>query len=248
MDYQRLHSWDLTPTQALTLQRELAARVLQEPLAAESVHLVAGCDCSFEVNSEVTPAPATAGFVTLNLPRLEPIERAGARTTVSFPYIPGLFSFREIPPLLEAWTRLTLRPDAILCDGQGLAHPRRFGLACHLGVLLDIPTIGVAKTLLVGKSEPVPDEKGVWKPLIQRDETVGAALRTRAGVTPVYVSIGDRVDLVSAVALVMQCVKQVRLPETTRLAHNYVNDLRRGVDAPVHDLAEDQALIKTLSF
>jgi deoxyribonuclease V len=248
MEYQKLHKWDLTTAEARALQLELAARVKQEPLDIESLNLVAGCDCSFEANPEVNPSPATAGFVLLDLPKLQPVEFAGARTTVAFPYIPGLFSFREIPPLLEAWSRLTRRPDAILCDGQGLAHPRRFGLACHLGVLLDIPTVGVAKTLLVGKSEPVPDEKGAWKPLLHKGDVVGAALRTRVGVTPVYVSIGHKVDLDSAIALALHCVKQVRLPETTRFAHNFVNDLRRDPETSTHQLFQDQALISTLSF
>src|ERR1051326_5508867 len=173
MEVRNLHDWHLTPEEARAVQRDLAPRIRLEPLDVDALQTLTGCDCSFAAGDVGEANQATAGFVTLSLPDLRPLERSGARTTVSFPYIPGLFSFREIPPLLEAWQRVEVPPDAILCDGQGLAHPRRFGLACHLGLLLDLPTAGVAKTLLVGTHEPVPDEAGAWSPLIHRGDVVG---------------------------------------------------------------------------
>ncbi len=178
-----------------------------------------------------TTTPVFAGFVTLELPALTVFEEAGAQTVSPFPYIPGLLSFRETPPLLEAWTKLQHKPDALLVDGQGRAHPRRFGLACHLGVLLDMPTIGVAKTLYVGKHEPVGENVGDWMPLLDKNEVVGAALRTRRKASPVFISVGHRVDLESAIALVLRCLGNTRVPETTRQAHEYVNRLRRAEKA-----------------
>jgi deoxyribonuclease V len=225
----------ITEREARELQRKLAPLVRQEPLDVEAVRLVAGADISFDKTpGGQAETPVCAGFVTLRLPELTLQEWSGVRTVAHFPYIPGLLSFREVPPLLEAWADLQERPDALLADGQGLAHPRRFGLACHLGLLLDLPTVGVAKSLLVGKHGPVPEEAGGWAPLEDRGEVVGAALRTWPGVSPVYVSIGHRIDLPGAVALVMRCLGHVRVPETTRYAHQYVNDLRRNSDFPLH--------------
>lgn len=236
MEIHHLHDWQLTPEQARAVQVALAERVRLEPLDIDSLTVAAGCDCSFKAGANQDRTQATAGFVSLTLPDLRVIERAGARTTVDFPYIPGLFSFREIPPLLEAWQHMEKAPDAILCDGQGLAHPRRFGLACHLGLLLDIPAVGVAKSLLVGTHEPVPDEAGAWKPLVHRGEIVGAALRTRAGAAPVFVSPGHRIDLISAIKLVLKCVTRYRQPETTRHAHRFVGDLRIDPATPAHEV------------
>jgi deoxyribonuclease V len=199
----------------------------------DAVRLVSGADISFEAAHETTTAPVTAGFITLALPERTVQERAGVRTIAPFPYIPGLLSFREVPPLLEAWAKLTRRPDALIADGQGLAHPRRFGLACHLGLVLDLPTVGVAKSLLVGAHAPILDEVGAWAPIVHRGEAVGAALRTRPGISPVYVSVGHRIDLSSAIALVLRCGGRTRVPETTRLAHAYVNALRRDPMLPL---------------
>jgi deoxyribonuclease V len=137
----------------------------------------------------------------------------------AFPYVPGLLSFRELPAVLAAIEQLRILPDLYLCDGQGLAHPRRFGLACHLGVLLDAPTIGVAKTRLIGTHAPPPAEKGGWTPLEDGGEVIGAVLRTRSGVKPVYVSIGHRVSLATSVRLTLACTSRYRLPETIRQAH-----------------------------
>ena len=228
MEYQPLHRWDLTREEAVETQRLLAGRVREEPLDAANVRLVAGSDMSYERTDDQTTTPVFAGFVTLELPKLTVFEEAGVQSVSPFPYIPGLLSFRETPPLLEAWTQLQHKPDALLVDGQGLAHPRRFGLACHLGLLLDLPTIGVAKTLYVGKHEPVGENVGDWQPLVDKGEVVGAALRTRRKASPVFVSVGQRVDLNSAIALVLRCLGNTRVPETTRQAHEYVNRLRRN--------------------
>lgn len=233
MDVHDLQDWNLTPAEARELQREMAPKVRHDPLDAAGVRLVAGCDCSFDPPSEGHASKAIAGYVSLTLPELSTVERHGARMTPRFPYVPGLLSFREIPPLLQAWRAVERRPDAILCDGHGLAHPRRFGLACHLGMILDLPTAGVAKSVLVGKHDPVPEAVGAWTPLVHRDEVVGAALRSRAGVSPIYVSVGHRIDLPSAIALVQRCLTRYRLPETTRHAHNYVNELRLNPSSPL---------------
>jgi len=154
----------------------------------------------------------------LTWPGLELADHAIARRPTSFPYVPGLLSFREIPALLDALDRLTAQPDLLLCDGQGLAHPRRFGLACHLGVVTGLPTIGVAKSRLTGTHGAVPVTKGRWTPLIDGDEVIGAVVRSRRGVKPIYVSVGHRVSLETAVHYAMGCVTRFRLPETTRWA------------------------------
>ncbi len=147
-----------------------------------------------------------------------------ARRRTRFPYVPGYLSFREAPAVLAALAKLRTRPDLLLCDGQGRAHPRRFGLACHLGVLTGLPSIGVAKSLLLGVHGPLPEPKGSWVALKDKGEVIGAALRTRAGVKPVYVSIGHRVSLATAIDYVLRCTPRYRLPETTRLAHRLASD------------------------
>jgi deoxyribonuclease V len=219
-----LHNWNVTPADAIEIQNRLRREVLIEPLDAEAVQTVAGADISFDKGMDTV----FAGFVVLKLPELTMVERRGVKTTSTFPYVPGLLSFREVPPLLEAWQNLAIKPDAILCDGQGLAHPCRFGIACHLGLLLDMPTVGCAKSILVGAHEPVGEEPGDWTPLKHHGEVIGAALRTRRGVSPIYVSIGHRCDLKSAIALVRRCAGPTRVPETTRHAHLFVNELRRA--------------------
>lgn len=176
---------------------------------------VAGVDVGFEERGQVT----RAAVVVLDYPDLQSVDQALARLPTRFPYVPGLLSFRELPAVLAAIERLAVRPDVYLCDGQGLAHPRRFGIACHLGVLLDTPSIGVAKTRLIGSHAEPPQEKGGWTPLMDGEEVIGAALRSRTGVKPLYVSIGHRVSLETAVRLVLACTRRYRLPETTRRAH-----------------------------
>jgi deoxyribonuclease V len=210
-----LHRWDLTPKEAVALQRELAARVVRADEVGK-VRRVAGVDVGFEDTGRVT----RAAVAVLDYPGFAVAERVVVREPTRFPYIPGLLSFREAPAVLAAFGRLRTPPDLVLYDGQGVAHPRRFGIASHVGVLLDVPTIGVAKTRLVGEHRRLPGRKGAWVPLVDKGETIGAVLRTRTGVTPLYVSIGHRVTLAAAVRWVMACTTRYRLPETTRWAHH----------------------------
>ncbi len=206
--------WELSPQQAMTLQLELREQVQHED-ALGDVHYVAGVDVGFEQENAV----ARAAVAVLRLADLTLYTSALARRPVTFPYIPGLLSFRETPVVLDALAGLPTLPDLLLYDGHGLAHPRRFGIACHVGLLSGIPTIGVAKSVLIGTHRPVPDERGAWQPLKVGDEVVGAALRTRAGTKPIYVSIGHRVSLETAIRYVLRCTARYRLPETTRWAH-----------------------------
>lgn len=209
-----LHSWDVSPREARELQSRLAERIERGDRLGP-VARVAGVDVGFEDSGRV----ARAAVAVLSWPDLRLEAQAIARLPVSFPYVPGLLSFRELPAVLAAWKRLAVLPDLVLCDGQGLAHPRRLGLACHLGLWLDIPTIGVAKTRLVGSHGPVPEAKGQWTPLQDGEETIGAVLRSRAGTKPLFVSAGHRVGLETAVAWTLACLTRYRLPETTRQAH-----------------------------
>ncbi len=208
------HPWDLTPQQAIALQKELCIKVITQDHFSPPV-LVGGVDVGFEQSGQVT----RAAVVTLEFPSLLPREQAIARLPTSFPYIPGLLSFREIPAILAALKRLKQAPDLLLCDGQGRAHPRRFGLACHLGLLTEIPSIGVAKHRLIGHHAHLPPEKGEWVPLIDKEEVIGAVLRTRNGVKPLYISVGHRISLESAIHYVLACTTRYKLPETTRAAH-----------------------------
>jgi deoxyribonuclease V len=208
------HPWPNTSDEAIAIQQQLRAMVIMHDQLGQ-VHHVAGIDVGFEAEGSIT----RAAVVVLSLPDLQLRDQALARRPTSFPYIPGLLSFREAPAVLDALEQLQIVPDLLLCDGQGIAHPRRFGIASHLGVLTDIPSIGVAKSLLVGTHAKVPNERGAWQPLQHRGEVVGAAVRTRPGVRPIYVSTGHRVSLTTAIQYVMQCTPKYRLPETTRRAH-----------------------------
>lgn len=206
--------WPRTTREAIAIQQQLRSRVIVEDDLG-LLRRVAGLDVGFENRGAV----ARAAVAVLELPGLAMLDQTVIRQPTRFPYVPGLLSFREAPVLLAALAQLETRPDLLLCDGQGLAHPRRFGLACHLGVLTGLPSIGVAKSILVGAHDELPDIRGAWRPLWHRGEPVGAALRTRAGVGPVYVSIGHRVSLATAIGIVLACVTRYRLPETTRAAH-----------------------------
>ena len=208
------HAWDLTPAAARALQAELAPRAeLADRFGA--LTLVAGIDIGFEQGGAIT----RAAVAVLRLTDLVLVESALARRPTAFPYVPGLLSFREIPAALDALATLASAPDLLLCDGQGFAHPRRFGLACHLGWLLDVPCIGVAKSRLIGRCDEPGAERGAWAPLLDEDQVIGAALRSRAGVRPVFVSTGHRVGLASATRLTLACTGRYRLPEPTRHAH-----------------------------
>ena len=210
-----LHRWDLTPKEAMALQAELAGRVVHADRVG-TVRRVAGVDVGFEDEGRVT----RAAVAVLHYPGFTLAERAVVREPTRFPYIPGLLSFREAPAVLAAFERLRTPPDLVLYDGHGVAHPRRFGIASHVGLLLDTPTIGVAKTRLVGEHRRLAARKGAWVPLLDDGETIGAVLRSRAGVTPLYVSTGHRVSVDTAVRWVMACTTRYRLPETTRWAHH----------------------------
>ena len=215
---------DLTPRQAKALQEQLRGQLVIEPLDVPTIELVAGADLSMNLYS----SQVFAGFVVLRADTLEVVDQSVVETEARFPYIPGLLSFREIPALLEAWELLSTRPQALIYDGHGYAHPRRFGIACHLGLLPDLPTVGCAKSILVGHSDPPPNRIGEHTDLIVNGEVIGAALRTRPRANPIYVSIGHRCDLHSAIQLVSRCCRGYRLPETTRAAHQLVNDARRS--------------------
>jgi deoxyribonuclease V len=209
------HSWRLTPRQAVKLQSRLRSKVVTTDRLGRVRH-VAGTDVGFERGGRVT----RAAVAVLTFPALELADCAVVRKPTRFPYVPGLLSFREIPALLSALARLKVRPDLLLCDGQGFAHPRRCGLASHLGLVSGLPTIGVAKSRLIGVHEEPPQRRGAWTPLRDDGETVGAVVRSRAHVRPIFVSTGHRVSLKTAIAFTMACVTRFRLPETTRWAHH----------------------------
>lgn len=218
-----LTSWNLTPKEAVAAQKEWRSLVRIQPLQRE-VKTIAGADISYNRFSDVI----YSGIVVLSLPDLQVVETASVRSTAKFPYVPGLLSFRETPSFLECWEKLTTKPDVLMLDGQGLAHPRRFGIACHIGLILDLPTLGCAKSILVGRHEELALEAGSQSPLIDNGEIVGAALRTKKKVAPVYISVGHLMDLNSAVDLALKSVTKYRQPEPTRQAHLLVNQLRRN--------------------
>ncbi|HEY8491005.1 MAG TPA: deoxyribonuclease V [Dehalococcoidia bacterium] len=212
MSVRSLHPWNVSPEEAIRIQRRLASQVISrgEP---EGVELVAGVDISVD-----RAGRGRGAVVVLSYPELRLVERVVEEREVPFPYVPGLLSFREAPVLLPALERLRHRPDLLLVDGQGLAHPRRFGIACHLGLLLDLPAIGCGKSRLVGEYREPGPAVGDRAPLVDRGQVVGQVVRTRAGVKPVFVSPGHRIGLEEAVAWVLRCARGYRLPEPTRLA------------------------------
>ena len=215
--------WKVTPREAIRLQQSWRCRVETRDRFGP-LQYVAGADLAFDPETNL----AFAGVIVYRLPGLEEVERRTARRKLCFPYVPGLLSFRESPVLLAAFARLQAEPDVILIDGHGMAHPRRFGLACHLGLLLDKPTIGCAKSILVGVADEPGTLAGSTSPLIDQGETVGVALRTRNNVRPIYVTIGHRVSLESAVRIVTRCADGFRIPKPTREADHWVGDLRRA--------------------
>lgn len=208
------HAWPATVEEAIAIQEQLRSQVITEDKIPEPVHYVAGVDMGFEADGTIS----RAAVAVLSFPDLQVIETTLAYRPTTFPYIPGFLSFREIPAVLDALEKIKTIPDIILCDGQGIAHPRRLGIACHLGILIDMPTIGVAKSLLIGKHEELPETRGSWQPLIHKGETIGAVLRTRTKVKPLYVSSGHKVSLATAIDYVLRCTPKYRLPETTRIA------------------------------
>ncbi|MGH7409809.1 MAG: deoxyribonuclease V [Candidatus Methylomirabilis sp.] len=220
MRVRALHRWDVSPREAMAIQLELRSRLRLD--GAGPFATLGGVDVSYDAVSDLM----FAGVVVMSADGRQVLETATAAVTVRFPYIPGLLSFRETPAVIEAWAKLSTPPDCLICDGHGLAHPRRFGIACHLGLLLDLPSIGCAKSLLVGTHRAPAKRRGSVEPLLDRGEQVGAVLRTRDGVTPVFVSQGDRISLEAAVPTVLAACSGYRLPEPTRRAHLLVNDAR----------------------
>lgn len=217
-----LHSWNLTPTAAIALQKELAGRI-DTTASLATYDLVAGADCSYNKFSPWFYAAVVVWRPSDNAI----IETAEAVGQSPFPYVPGLLSFRELPIVLEAFAKLKARPDLILVDGQGIAHPRRLGIASHLGLWLDLPTIGCAKSRLVGTHAEPRKKRGSTAVLLDRGEEIGDVLRTKDGVKPLFISPGQRIDRASAVRIVLECGRGYRLPEPTRQAHLHVNELRR---------------------
>src|ERR687893_2695015 len=228
--FEQLHEWGLTPREAVELQKRLRERVRITPLG-KKIETVAGADISF---NKFEPTIYTA-VVVLRLPSLEVVEEVGIVGETKFPYVPGLLSFRESPSVLEAWARLKTEPDAVMFDGQGLAHPRRVGIASHVGLIVKRPTLVCAKSVLVGKYEEPGEERGAWTPLVDKGETVGAALRTKTRVQPIYVSPGHLINVEDAVELTLRCDGGYRQPEPTRRAHLLVNALRRGERSPTSE-------------
>ena len=208
------HDWQVDIEEAKSIQEQLRHKVITEDDLGP-VHLVAGVDVGFEANGTVT----RAAVAVLSLTDLQLVASSVVRQPTNFPYIPGFLSFREIPAILAALAQLKEPPDLLLCDGQGIAHPRGLGIASHLGVLTNTPSIGVAKSRLIGRHEPVGLEKGSRQPLWYKGQVVGAVLRTRANTKPLYISLGHRVSLETAVRYTLQCTPKYRLPETTRQAH-----------------------------
>ena len=223
MEYLRLHRWRVTPREAARIQVRIRERLeLTDRLSR--IRTVAGADLAFDMARN----RAIAGVVVYRYPEMEEIERVCGESPITFPYVPGLLSFREIPALLKVFARLRNAPDLIFYDGHGYAHPRRFGIACHLGVLLDCPTIGCAKSLLVGTHGDLPQRAGSWIPLLDGDEIIGAVLRTRDGVNPIYVTQGHRISLARAVEFVSSVLDGYRVPRPTREADRFVAAVKRG--------------------
>jgi deoxyribonuclease V len=209
-----IHRWDVSVAEAVEIQRGLAGRVVRSG-RLDAVELIAGVDIS-GANSD---GMSRGAIVLLQYPSMEVVERSVVTMKVEFPYVPGLLSFREMPLILAACKQLSTTPDLFIADGQGIAHPRRLGLAAHLGLVLDVPTIGCAKSVLCGTHGDLGEERGAQVSLVDKGEIVGAALRTKRRVKPVYVSIGHRIDLDEACRWVLACCRGYRLPEPTRLAH-----------------------------
>lgn len=224
MSIQPLHEWVVEPAEAVALQRELAGRVIREDRIEEPVRSIAGVDMAINEESGM----AHAAVVLLSFPELEIVERHVHEEPVRMPYIPGLLSFRELPCILGAFNKLKQHPELVMVDGQGIAHPRRLGIASHLGLWLDLPTIGCAKSILRGNydKDALGEEPGSWVPLIDtsKKEVLGAALRTRARVNPMFISLGHRISLETSIRYVMACSKGYRLPEPTRQADKLSKD------------------------
>src|SRR5216683_5357029 len=234
-----LHDWNLKPEAAIALQRELAQRIVREDQLGE-VRCVAGVDMALNEESGM----ARAAVVLLSYPDLEILERHVYEEPVRMPYIPGLLSFREAPCVLGAFARLRQQPDLVMVDGQGIAHPRRLGIASHLGLWLELPTIGCAKSILRGEFDraALGEEIGSWVPLIDKNEVIGAALRTRARTNPMFISLGHRISLETSLRYVLACCRGYRLPEPTRLADKLSKDNAWSEPQESKPVAEQETL------
>jgi deoxyribonuclease V len=232
-----MHEWPTNLAEAEAIQEQLRSQVITDDDLGE-VRTVAGVDAGYEDDPEAGEGHvlARAAIVVLAFPSLRPLDYTIARKPTAFPYIPGFLSFREAPAVIDALEALRVQPDLLICDGQGIAHPRRLGIASHIGVVTNRPTIGCAKSLLIGRHGPVPDDRGAHVPLIHKGETIGAVLRTRPGVKPLYISAGHRISLPTALSFVMACTTKYRLPETTRAADGLASHGR----IPVIDAAPEQ--------
>ncbi|MEL6672337.1 MAG: deoxyribonuclease V [Bacteroidota bacterium] len=217
------HPWNVTPKEAIAIQKELRDQVRLTPLERE-VRYIAGVDLSYTIGAD----NLFAAFVILDAESLEVIARVGVEDNMPFPYIPGLLSFREIPALMKAWEQIPIQPDLIMADGHGIAHPRRVGIASHLGLLTGVPALGCGKSLFVGKYEEPAPNKGSFSPLVDKEETIGYVLRTRDKVKPMFISPGHLITLEESRDWALKAVKKYRIPEPTRQAHLTVNALRRG--------------------
>lgn len=226
MNIEPLHGWDLATTEARDLQLQLACQVESDrPLGPWQT--IAAADVSWNKND----TELYAAVVLVRAGSFELIERVGVTAPITFPYVPGLLSFRESPALLDAFRKLKTAPDVVLCDGHGRAHPRRFGVTCHLGLWLKRPTIGCAKSRLCGTHEEPGPQRGDWTPLLDQGETIGAVLRTRPRVRPLFISVGCQCRLSDAIEVVLATTGRYRMPEPARMAHAYVNEVRRAVKA-----------------
>ena len=222
MKYLNLHSWEVNPQEAIKIQKDLKSKISLKK-SFSKIDKIAGADVSYYKNKMI------AGVIVFEFPNLKAIEKQSFISPVNFPYIPGLLTFREGPSILAAFKKIKNEPDIILFDGQGIAHPRRMGIATHLGLFLDKPTIGCAKSRLSGKYTSVGEEKGDYAPLKEGEEILGAVLRTRKKVKPIFVSPGYKIDLPNSIEIVLKCIVKYRLPVPVRETHIFVNQIRNNL-------------------
>ncbi|MGD1042687.1 MAG: deoxyribonuclease V [Sedimentisphaerales bacterium] len=221
MKARNLHEWDLSCKEAIEIQRQLASQVRFAAMKKRP-KIIAGLDCAFSKDGKRIFASA----VVIDLSDFSIIETTTAARKVDFPYIPGLLSFREAPACIDAIEKLKNTPDVFIVDGQGIAHPRRLGIASHIGLLIDKPTIGCAKSRLIGTFDEPGRLKGNYSQLLDKREPIGAVLRTRANVKPVFVSVGHKCTLEDAISIILECTTKYRLPEPSRLAHRLVGQAK----------------------